>query len=68
VVVCSSDEECAELVPQIFHALKDESIVVVAGAPACMDELKEKGIMHFINIKSPLLESLEKYQKAIGIN
>jgi len=68
VVVCSSDDEYAEVVPKIYHALKEESIVVVAGAPTCMDELKEKGIMHFINIKSPLLESLEKYQKAIGIN
>jgi methylmalonyl-CoA mutase len=67
VVVCSSDDEYAEILPPIFEALKDNAVIVVAGAPACADELKAKGIHNFINIKSPLLETLEQYQNLIGI-
>jgi len=67
VVVCSSDEEYIEFVPPIFEALKENVVVVVAGAPACTEELKAKGIHHFINIKSPLLDTLEQYQNLVGI-
>ncbi len=67
VVVCSSDDEYAEILPSIFEALKDNAVVIVAGAPACTDELKAKGIHNFINVKSPLLETLEQYQNLIGI-
>ncbi len=66
VVVCSSDDEYAELAPEIYEALKDK-IVVVAGAPACANELKAKGITNFINVKSNLLETLQAYQKELGI-
>jgi len=66
VVICSSDEEYAEVAPEIYEALKDK-IVVVAGAPACADELKAKGITNFVNVKSNLLETLQGYQKELGI-
>ncbi|MBI9032909.1 MAG: methylmalonyl-CoA mutase small subunit [Bacteroidales bacterium] len=67
VVICSSDDEYATIAPQIFEQLKDKTKVVVAGAPACMDELKSKGIEHFINVKSNVLETLQKFQKDLQI-
>jgi methylmalonyl-CoA mutase len=66
VVLCSSDDEYAELAPKTAEQL-DEEILVVAGAPACMDELKAKGIMNFIHLKSNILEELKSYQEMLGI-
>ncbi|MBN2597359.1 methylmalonyl-CoA mutase family protein [Labilibaculum sp.] len=67
VVVCSSDDEYATIVPEVYEALKGEAITVVAGAPACADELKAKGIENFINVKSNVLETLKAYQAELGI-
>ncbi len=67
VVVCSSDDEYADIVPEIFEKLKDETTIVVAGAPKCMDELKEKGIHNYIHVRSNVLETLKNYHKALGI-
>ena len=67
VVVCSSDSEYAELVPDIFNQIKNTSIMVVAGAPACMHDLEAKGINNFIHVKSDVLETLKYYQKQLGI-
>jgi len=66
VVVCSSDDEYAEIVPEIATQLDDE-ILVVAGAPACKPELEEKGITNFIHVKSNILEELKVYQEKLGI-
>jgi len=66
VVVCSSDDEYAEIAPKVAGQLDDE-ILVVAGAPKCMDELKEKGITNFIHVKTNILEELKEYQKKLGI-
>ena len=66
VVVCSSDEEYAEIAPKVAEQL-DEEILVIAGAPACADELKEKGITNFIHVKSNILEELKAYQTKLGI-
>jgi len=66
IVVCSSDDEYAELVPNVAEQLDDE-ILVVAGAPACRTELEEKGITNFINVKSNILEELKAYQSKLGI-
>ena len=66
VVICSSDEEYAELAPAAAALLNDE-IFVVAGAPACTDELKAKGIENFIHVRSNLLEELIQYQKQLRI-
>ncbi|WP_340111583.1 methylmalonyl-CoA mutase family protein [Maribellus mangrovi] len=66
VVLCSSDDEYAEIAPKVAEQLDDE-ILVVAGAPACMDELKEKGITNFIHVKSNILEELKGYQNKLGI-
>jgi methylmalonyl-CoA mutase len=67
IVICSSDEEYAKLAPAAFDAMKGEGIFVVAGAPACMDDLKAKGIENFIHVKSNLLEDLKAYQVKLGI-
>ncbi len=66
VVLCSSDEEYAELAPKAAEQLTDE-ILVVAGAPACQTELETKGITNFISMKSNILEELEAYQNKLGI-
>ena len=66
VVVCSSDEEYAEIVPAVAEQLNDE-ILVVAGAPACQAELEAKGITNFIHVKSNILEELKSYQTKLGI-
>jgi methylmalonyl-CoA mutase len=67
VVICSSDEEYETLAPEIYEALKGKAIIVVAGAPACADDLKAKGIENFINVKSNVLETLKAYQTELGI-
>lgn len=61
IVLCSSDDEYAELAPAAFKAIGGKQLFVVAGAPACMDELKAQGIEHFINVKSNVLETLQSF-------
>ncbi len=68
VVLCSSDDEYALLAPELFRKLKGRSTMVVAGAPDCMDELREMGILQFISVKTNLLEALAEYNKLLGIN
>ncbi|MBL7965918.1 MAG: methylmalonyl-CoA mutase small subunit [Prolixibacteraceae bacterium] len=65
VVICSSDDEYAEFAPAAFEALGGKAIFVVAGAPACTDDLKAKGITNFISVKSNLLAELTSYQKQL---
>jgi methylmalonyl-CoA mutase len=61
IVLCSSDDEYVELAPAAYTASKDKAILVVAGAPANMDELKAQGIEYFINVKSNVLETLKGF-------
>lgn len=61
VVLCSSDEEYATLAPEVFTALDNRALFVVAGAPACADELKAQGITEFINVRSNVLETLKSF-------
>ena len=67
IVVCSSDEEYTELAPLVFELVESRAIVVVAGAPACMDELKQKGMHEFIHIRSNVLETLGSFHNKLGI-
>jgi methylmalonyl-CoA mutase len=67
VVACSSDDEYAEAVPQIAELLGNSCILVIAGAPACENELREKGITHFISVRNNVLETLKQYQTELGI-
>lgn len=62
VVLCSSDDEYVTYAPEAFDLLKDGSeLFVVAGAPACMDDLKAHGIEHFIHVRSNVLETLQMF-------
>ncbi|HKM93475.1 MAG TPA: methylmalonyl-CoA mutase family protein [Prolixibacteraceae bacterium] len=64
VVICSSDDEYAEFAPAAAEMLIDP-IIVVAGNPACKEELEAKGITNFIHVRSNLLEELKSYQKQL---
>lgn len=67
IVLCSSDDEYAELAPEAFKYLNGRAQFVVAGAPACTDDLKACGIEHFINVKSNVLETLRGFNQLLGI-
>ncbi len=59
VVVCSSDDEYINIVPEIKQALGKDTVVVVAGNPkGSIDALKGIGVKHFISTKSNVLETL----------
>ena len=60
VVLCSSDDEYAIFAPAAYKALAGRAELVIAGAPACMDELKVQGITNFISVKSNVLETLKE--------
>ena len=68
VVICSSDEEYAEIVLPVFNTLKDEAIVVLAGYPKeIIEQLKSEGFENFVHTKSNVLEELKKYQQLLNI-
>lgn len=67
VVICSSDEEYSTLAPQVNEYIKDKALVVIAGAPPCMEDLKTKGIKYFIHLKSNVLETLQMFHQKLGI-
>lgn len=68
VVLCSSDDEYATLAPEAYNLVKGKEQFVVAGAPACTDDLKAIGIENFVNVKSNVLETLKKFNAVLGIN
>lgn len=61
VVLCSSDDEYAEYAVPAFKYLDGRAMFIVAGAPACMEELKAAGIENFIHVKCNVLETLKEY-------
>jgi len=68
IVICSSDEEYAELAPKTFEAIGGKVLFVVAGAPACTEDLKAIGITNFINVRTNVLQTLQGFNKQLGIN
>lgn len=58
VVLCSSDDEYAEFAPEAFKELNGRAMFVVAGAPACMEDLKAQGIENFIHVRVNVLDTL----------
>ena len=67
IVICSSDEEYADFAPAV-KTLSGDAIVVVAGYPKeILEDLKAKGIQHFIHVKSNVLETLKQFQTELGI-
>lgn len=68
IVLCSSDDEYIEFAPATKSAIGEgKEILVVAGAPACTDELKAQGITNFINVRSNVLQTLQDFNKQLGI-
>ena len=67
VVLCSSDDEYAEYAIPAFKALNGRAMFVVAGAPACADELKAAGIENFIHVRVDQLKTLKEYNAKLGI-
>jgi len=61
VVLCSSDDEYAQYAPEAYKELAGRALFVVAGAPACMDELKAQGIENFIHVRVNVLETLKDF-------
>jgi methylmalonyl-CoA mutase len=67
VVVCSSDEEYAVFAPAVFEKLQNKAIVVIAGNPGSVDELKSKGLEYFISVRSNIIETLEFFNIKLGL-
>ena len=60
IVLCSSDDEYAELAPKAWKKLQNaKEIFIVAGAPACMPDLQALGIQNFIHVRCNVLETLK---------
>ena len=67
VVICSSDDEYATIAPEVYAAMKDKAIIVVAGNPECRPQLEEIGIKNYVHVKCNVLEDLKAYQQKLGI-
>ncbi len=61
IVLCSSDDEYAELAPEAFKYLDGRAEFVVAGAPTCMEDLKAIGINEFIHVRCNVLDTLKAF-------
>jgi methylmalonyl-CoA mutase len=67
IVLCSSDDEYAAFAPEAYKRIGNKEILIIAGAPACSEELKAQGITNFINIRSNVLETLQGLNDKLGI-
>ena len=67
VVICSSDDEYAEYAIPAYKYLDGRAMFVVAGAPACSEDLKSAGIENFIHVRVNQLETLRNYNKMLNI-
>jgi methylmalonyl-CoA mutase len=62
IVLCSSDDEYATFAPQAWLELEGaKEMFIVAGAPACMEDLQKLGIQNFIHVRCNVLETLKQY-------
>ena len=61
VVLCYSDDEYEQYAPEAFDYLAGRAEFVVAGAPACMDELKAKGINDYVHVRCNVLDTLRDF-------
>jgi methylmalonyl-CoA mutase len=67
IVLCSSDDEYAEYAIPAFQYLAGRAMFVVAGAPACMEDLKAAGIENYIHVRCNVLETMKEYNAKLGI-
>lgn len=66
IVLCSSDDEYAELAPVVHSQLQEGEILIIAGDPACRPELEKIGINRYVNVRSNLLETLTSLQEELS--
>jgi methylmalonyl-CoA mutase len=67
IVLCSSDDEYAVYAPEAHRLTGNREILIIAGAPACMEDLKAQGITNYINIRSNVLETLQELNNKLKI-
>ncbi len=67
VVICSSDDEYAEYAIPAYKYLNGRAMFVVAGAPACSEDLKAAGIENFIHVRVDQLKTLKEFNAKLGI-
>jgi methylmalonyl-CoA mutase len=67
IVICSSDDEYEVLAPAINDLIGGKAIVVVAGNPPGMEQLKLKGLNYFISIRSDLTETITMFHRLTGL-
>ncbi|MDD3196287.1 MAG: methylmalonyl-CoA mutase small subunit [Paludibacter sp.] len=67
IVLCSSDDEYAQFGVEAVQLTKGKEILVIAGAPACTDDLKAAGVEHFISVKTNVLEALKGFNALLKI-
>jgi len=71
VAICSSDEEYAELAPEItrsIKALNPDILITVAGYPKdIIENLKNEGVFEFIHVKSNVLDTLYRFQQKLEV-
>ena len=70
LVLCSSDPEYLSFAEALIPMLKQRSSlaqVVIAGNPACAEELKRIGVDEFIYAGCDAVEVLERLQRKLGI-
>lgn len=67
VVICSSDDEYAEYAIPAFKQIDGKALFIVAGAPACSEDLKAAGIENFIHVRVNVLETLKALNAQLGI-
>jgi len=68
VVICSSDQdydENAVAFVKAFRALNTDKVLLLAGAPANLNELTEVGLDGCVNMKSDVIVTLSNIQKKI---
>ena len=65
VVLCSSDDEYATLAPEAFKYLDGRAEFVVAGNPACTEELKAAGIKDFVHVRCNVLDTLRDFNNRL---
>lgn len=68
IVICSSDDEYAIVALDILTLVAGRAIVVVAGNPPSMEQLRKEGLEHFISVRSDVLETLKMFNRLLGIN
>ena len=68
IVICSSDDEYPVVAPEIFRLTAGKAVVVVAGNPPTMETLKAEGLENFISVRSNVLETLQMFNRILGIN